>query len=526
VKKQLPSRNDPCSCGSGNKYKKCCLPKPAPEAGMIDSAPYLRRAHYFMKQGELSSAEEVFEQALKIDKKSIEGLVGLGQCLCQQYRKDEAGRVLLQAGRILVKQARKMRDVRSLLDLAYLMINLQISNKALELTNEALKIAPDFPRGHHTKALALQKTSIENALVCSKRAVKLAPDEANAILLLATLEAKQGDALLAKQRLLQLNGNGLGVDRARVKHELAAIYDKLGEYEQAFKYFVEAGELSLQTQEVKAIDKEVVFLDVERSKQSFDKEYLQNCGSKIDDNLPAPVFLIGFYRSGTTLMEQILGAHPQVITSDEAPIIPSVIVEIARISELEGTIQEKVKALTAEQIAVLREFYWRIAEKMMGLKLSGKVFVDKTAMNTLNLGLMNTLFPESTVLFALREPKDVRLSCFMQSFGLSPLTVHFLDWKSGARLYASIMEYWFYVRDHLTMSWVEIHYEDVLKDIEGQFSDVFNLLGLEWSSECEKFYQHAKNKELSTPSFDQVTKPIYHSSVGRWQYYEKYFEGM
>lgn len=525
MRKQLLGRNDPCICGSGRKYKKCCLSNAAEEVIKVDPSLHLRRAHLFMEQGELVNAEGEFKKALAEDKNSINGLVGLGQCLSQQWRRGEGLALLLRAGKSLARQAKKTGDVRTLLDLAYLMIQMQASNDALGLINESLAISPHFPRGYHTKALALQKTSIARALVASKRAVKLAPNEVNAVLLLATLEAKQGDVLLAKQRLLQLNDKELGVDRARVRHELGVIYDKLGEYEQAFKSFVEAGELSLHTQEVRVIDKESVFLDIERNKQAFDKEYLQNCGSKIDDHLPDPVFLIGFYRSGTTLMEQILGAHPQVETSDEAYIIPSVIMEIVRISEVDGTIQEKIKALTAEQIAVLREFYWLTAEKMMGQKLSGKVFVDKTAMNTLNLGLMNTLFPEATVLFALREPKDVILSCFMQSFGLSPLTVHFLDWKSGAKFYAAVMGYWFDVRDDLAMPWLEIQYEDVLNDIEGQFSPIFNTLGLKWTSECKKFYQYAKNKEVHTPSFDQVTKPIYKSSVNRWQRYERYFEG-
>jgi len=523
MKKQLASRNDPCICGSGKKYKKCCLTESAKKAGNDDSILYLKNAHHFMRQGALVEAEREFEQSLAIDKSSIDGLVGLGQCLCQQWRKEKAGDFFLRAGRILAKHAKKNRDVRSLLDLAYLMINSNLSNKALGLINESLKIAPNFPRGHHTKALALQKTNIKNALVSSKRAVSLAPDEANAVLLLATLETKMGDAPSAKKRLLQLLDTGVNIDQARVRHELAVTLDKLGEYEQAFKCFTEAGRLSLLVPETKAIDKKAVFFEIEKSKQVFNGEYLQNCGSKINDDLPVPVFLIGFYRSGTTLMEQILGSHPQVITSDEAYIIPSVLVEIARISDVEGTIQEKIKALTAEQIAFLREFYWQTAEKMMEVRLSDKVFVDKTAMNILNLGLINTLFPDAIVLFALREPKDVLLSCFMQSFSLSPLTVHFLDWQAGVKFYDAVMEYWFYVRELLTMSWVEVRYEDVLNDMESQFSPIFKMLGLEWASECEKFYKHAQRKEIGTPSFDQVTKPIYMSSVKRWQNYEKFF---
>ena len=519
-----PSRNAPCICGSGKKYKKCCmsLPRGTSAAG-TDPALHLKKAHHYMNNGDLVLAENEFNQALKGDKNSIDTLVGLGQCLCQQWRNNEGISLLLRAGKILVRRAKKTRDIRHLLDLAFLMIDLQATDKALSLLNEALVIAPSYPRAHHTKALALQKKNIKEAGLSAKKAVELAPDESNAVILLASLEAKQGDLLTAKQRLQVLIDKGTATDLARVYLEMGVILDKLGKYERAFSCFSEAGKLNLNKPEVMNIDKEAVYLDIKKSMQVFDAKYLQNCGDKINDKLAAPVFLIGFYRSGTTLMEQILGAHPQVVTSDEAYVIPCVAQEISRVSKTEGTIQEKVKALTEEQTTSLRKFYWQTAEKMMDTKLSGKVFIDKTAMNTLNLGLINTLFPDATVLFALRDPRDVVLSCFMQSFGLSPLTVHFLDWVDGARFYASVMGYWLHVRDHLATPWIELRYEDILKDIEGHFRPVFEKLGLKWTPECEQFYEHARVRTVSTPSFDQVTKPIYHSSVQRWQNYENHF---
>ena len=523
VNKQ-PSRNDPCICGSGKKYKKCCLDSSTvPSALEIDTTANLKKAHHHMRTGDLAHAESMFTAVLKHDKNSVDALVGLGQCLCQQWRSHEAASPLLRAGKTLVRRAKKTRDVRHLLDLVHLMITLQMPDKALPLLNEALAIAPDYPRAHHTKALALQKTNSKDAYLSAKRAVELAPDESNAVILLATLEAKQGDLLVAKQRLKALIDMGIAVDLARANLELGVILDKLGDYERAFSCLTEAGKLNLKKPEAMAIDKEAVYLDIERSKQVFDEEYLQNCADKIDDQHAAPVFLIGFYRSGTTLMEQILGAHPQVETSDEAYIIPSVAREISRISEVNGTIQEKIKALNEEQITNLRQFYWQTAERMMGKKLSDRAFVDKTAMNTLNLGLINTLFPDAIVLFALRDPRDVVLSCFMQSFGLSPLTVHFLDWVDGTRFYAAVMDYWLHARDHLATPCIELRYEDALNDIEGLFSPVFEKLGLKWAPECEQFYDHARARTVSTPSFDQVTKPIYHSSVQRWRNYENHF---
>jgi hypothetical protein len=167
--------------------------------------------------------------------------------------------------------------------------------------------------------------------------------------------------------------------------------------------------------------------------------------------------------------------------------------------------------------------YWQFAREGLGEQVMNKVLVDKTAMNTLNLELINTLFPDSVVIFAVRDPRDVCLSCFMQPFSLSPLTMQFLSWQGTASFYRLIMEYWFSIRDSLSLRWVELRYEDVVDDLEGEFKPVFEMMGLEWSDECVKFYQYSKNKLIKTPSFSQVTQPLYVSSMQRWKGYEVHF---
>jgi Sulfotransferase family len=151
------------------------------------------------------------------------------------------------------------------------------------------------------------------------------------------------------------------------------------------------------------------------------------------------------------------------------------------------------------------------------------VLIDKTALNTLNIELINTIFPDSVIIFALRDPRDVCLSCFMQPFTLSPLTANFLTWTETARFYALIMDYWLSIRDSLSLQWIELRYEDMLNDLEGQFRPIFTKMGLKWSAECREFYRHSQRKIIKTPSFDQVTRPLYTSSIHRWRNYEEHF---
>jgi tetratricopeptide (TPR) repeat protein len=524
MREKLPGRNDLCICGSGKKYKKCCMRSAVTDSG-VNRQVHLNDAHQCMKKGELVRAERAFKQALKQDGANVDTLCGLGQCLYQQWRRKEGLQYLFKAGKLLLKRAKKALNVKDLLDFSYLLINLNESKEALFFINEAIKITPNFPRAHHTRAMALQKNDVDEALLSAQRAVDLAPQESNASLLLAVLEGKKGRLPSAKQRLQHLIAEGnQGTDRARAYHELGVIFNKLKEYDQAFSCFESAGQLKLSSPQAQRIDKEAVFRELEHSEQVFDKEYFHSRFKGVRGIDTAPVFLLGFYRSGTTLMEQVLGAHPSIITSDEAYIIPELAKVVLSISEGTGSLQEKIKSLNAEQIVYLRKAYWEIAEKMMGQKLGSKVFVDKTAMNIINLGLINTLFPDALVLFAVRDPRDVCISSFMQSFALSPLTIHFLSWRECVRFYTFIMSYWIKARDLMVVSWVELRYEDVVEDLEGQFRQVLQRIGLDWVSECEKFYNSAKQKTIKTPSFDQVTKPLYKTAFKRWVNYRSHID--
>ena len=520
---QVPGRNDLCICGSGKKHKKCCLG--ASGIPSVSSQNALMEADQYMRAGDLESAEVFFRKALKDKKNYIAGLVGLGQCLCQQWRYKEGIALIQKAAEKLTVQAKKNRDVRQLLDLAYFLVDLNEPRKALKFVDSALAIVPDFPRAHHTKALALQKIDAKKALITAKKTVALAPNESNAIVLLASLEAKQGQLDVAKQRLLNITKNKIPCDLARVQKELGIVLDKLGEYDEAFACFKKSGSLLRERPEVQGINRQAIYQELMKNRQIFDRRFFERCVEQNTDNNPAPVFLIGFYRSGTTLMEQVLSAHPNIVTSDEAYILPQVVKEISRISKHKTlSLQEKVKFLSDDELSYLRQYYWKTAKQMVGKNLSNKLFVDKTTMNTINLGLINRLFPDATALFAVRDPRDVLLSCYMQSFSLSPLTTHFLDWQEGAKFYAAVMEYWMDIRDDLSMTCIEIRYEEVVRDLEAQFTPVIQQLGLAWSDNCRKFHISAQQKAIKTPSFDQVTKPLYQSSLSRWQHYEQYFE--
>jgi hypothetical protein len=144
-------------------------------------------------------------------------------------------------------------------------------------------------------------------------------------------------------------------------------------------------------------------------------------------------------------------------------------------------------------------------------------------MNTVDLGLINCVFPDARVVFVMRDPRDVCLSCFMQLMVPTPTTVQLLTWEGTATFYAQVMTWWLYIKNQTTLRLMEFRYEDVVADFEGTFRPVFAFLGLSWDAAVVDFHTHAAQKFVASPSRTQVTQPLYASSVGRWRNFQSEF---
>jgi len=235
------------------------------------------------------------------------------------------------------------------------------------------------------------------------------------------------------------------------------------------------------------------------------------------------MFLVGFMRSGTTLTQEVLDVHPDVFLADETDFIASVILELHKRVPGNASTAERLGMIDEAGIRHLRTFYWNLVRARYGKAMEGKRLVDKTTMNTIDLGMINCVFPDAKVIFVMRDPRDVCLSCFMQTMLPTPSTVHLLTWRGTAEFYAQVMNWWLYVKQEMVTPHVEFRYEDVVADFEGTFRKVFDFLGLDWSDEAANFHRHTAGKYIHSPSFSQVSQPLYSSSVARWKRYEADF---
>jgi tetratricopeptide (TPR) repeat protein len=235
----------------------------------------------------------------------------------------------------------------------------------------------------------------------------------------------------------------------------------------------------------------------------------------------SPIFIVGFPRSGTTMLEQMLDAHPTLQAMDERAFLQDL---VERMSRFGHAYPYDLGELTADQCAELRELYWLRTAKV-ARRERGQRLVDKNPLNMLRLPLINRLFPNAPIVLALRHPCDVLLSNYMQHFRSNSFAVLCSSLERLANGYVTAMDFWLHHAALLKPLVIQSRYEDLLDDFPGQVKRIGDFLGLEDAAPLTRFDQHARDKGfISTPSYTQVIEPPNKKAVGRWRRYSKYFE--
>jgi tetratricopeptide (TPR) repeat protein len=234
----------------------------------------------------------------------------------------------------------------------------------------------------------------------------------------------------------------------------------------------------------------------------------------------SPVFIVAFPRSGTTLLEQMLDAHPALVTMDEQPFLQYA---IDRMMDLGIDYPAGLARLTPAQLAAVREYYWSLTRRKVQLS-PGQWLIDKNPLNLLRLPAIRRLFPNARILLAIRHPCDVVLSCFMQHFRAPEFALLCRDLPTLARGYRRSFDFWYEQLPLLQPVVREIRYETFVDAFEAESRDIMAFLGLDWAAAQRAPAAHAMSKGfISTPSYAQVIEPVNRRAVGRWKPYEAWF---
>jgi thioredoxin-like negative regulator of GroEL len=228
----------------------------------------------------------------------------------------------------------------------------------------------------------------------------------------------------------------------------------------------------------------------------------------------AHAFILGFPRSGTTLLEQVLAGHEDVVVLEEAPTLADHYA--AFLSDDDGC--ARLATLTAAEADVWRARYWAIVAAH-GADAGGKLFVDKAPAGTLTLPLIGRLFPDARILFAVRDPRDVVLSCFRTAFQMNATTYAFTTLDDTARLYDAVMVMAAAYRRRTALALTEVRHEALLADPDAEIARIAAFLGLSHAAAMVDVAATAARRDVRTPSARQVRAGINWRGVGRWRDY-------
>ena len=435
--------------------------------------------------------------------------------------------------------------------------------EALSAWARALEIDPRFAPGFHGAGLALELMGDEPAAQASFRhAAQMAPGLAAPLGSLAQaalrdrlpIEARAfAEAALTRdpaepsartvfgrlaldahdpaQALAWLEPAAPGVDliptrRAVMQRAMADALDALGRKAEAFDGYASAADV-LRRHHAGACagPQPMAGLDLCRTlAQGYaaaPESLWRPAPGSTDGGAAGHVFVVGFPRSGTTLLEQALAGHPDIVALEERPTLLTAIegyldppTGLAALADLDEA--------TAEQ---LRRDYWARV-RGFGVEPGGKVFVDKQPFYTLWLPLIVKLFPNARLVVPRRDPRDVVLSCFRRPFLMTPVTYEFLDLERGAQVFDAAMRILDLTCERSTLPVFDYRHEDLIEDFDGVCGALCRFLGVAWNDRLRDFAQTARARRVTTPSATQVVRGLNRDGVGAWRAYGPQVQAM
>lgn len=454
--------------------------------------------------GRLEEALELYRKAIRIHPKNPEGFSNLGNLLKDMGKMDDAVAAYRQAVHI------RPDFLCARINLANVLNDQGLLDAALSEYRKARRLRPDCPWSAAGEAKVLMKRGdFDGALELIQPLVRSGSENYDVAVAYAQLARRfnhYDEAVALLKRLLQAGPSD--VDQLRQIHfSLGGLLDRLGRYDDAFSHFKSANRLRPPRFDPHRHEQSVAALI-----QVFDSEYW-NRFSRAVNRSEIPVFIIGMPRSGTSLVEQIVAAHPSVYGAGELPFIPKLVRDLPKNLKTERPYPGCMPAMTPKVMDALAQFY---LGRLRRISKTARQITDKMPQNFFHLGIISLMFPKSRVIHCTRNPMDTALSIYFQNFsGGLAFAFNLDDIVAYYRQYQRLMSHWKRV---LKIPVMEVRYEELVGRQEKISRDIIAFLGLTWDNRCLNFHQI--RRDVGTASFQQVREPIFHNSVGRWRNYE------
>jgi len=496
------------------------------------------------KEGRLEEAERLYRQVLREHPRNVDAMRLLAAIAANAGHADEAERLLERAISIAPD------FLSAILDLGRLRKEQDRFTEALESFDRAIALEPDNPQAHflrgatlapaaftyeaiaaYEKCLELKPTHVgallgrghllkgvgryNEAVASYDACIRERPDTGEAYWSLANLKTYRFSDEAVAEMERRVRGSGLSVQsEVNFLFALGKAWEDRGDYERSWAYYREGntkqrGEVAYDPVQTETINDRII--------AAFSGDFLASCaGAGLAD--PAPIFILGLPRSGSTLLEQILASHSQVEGTSELPYLVRVASSLNR-NRVDGiNYPEAVRELKAANFRALGEDYlaYANAHRRAGVPR----FIDKMPNNFPQVGLLSLILPNARIIDARRHPLDACLSCYRQLFAKGQnFTYDLMEIGEYYLQYQRLMDHWATVLPGRVLT---VQYEEVVTDFENQVRRLLEFCGLPWEDACLRFYE--SDRPIRTPSSEQVRQPIYDRSVGHWRNYAQYLD--
>ena len=394
--------------------------------------------------------------------------------------------------------------------------------EAIEAYNKALAIKPDYAAAWSNGAEALEKwNKLKELGLWLERAFKiLEPVPSDISFMKSKLLWRNKDTEEAIKLISNIDVETITPIRKQGYLNLKAkCYEASKDYDLAFNCFKNMNALAIKSNDYLGLNPERYFQNIKdqlASLKSNSSEYLVNQITEQDNFVP--VFLVGFPRSGTTLLDTILRSHSSIDVVEEQPTIASAETFIRK-----NWGSKIVEALPQEVLSGAKNAYITELNKHRQLEDNKPVLIDKLPLNLWQTPLIQQLYPQAKFILALRHPLDTILSCWMQNFKLNSAMANMVDLDRIVEFYCVAMETFKICRARYNLNIHQIKYEDLIEDLSGETSALLKFLDLDWEDQMKNYQVTAlKRGRISTPSYSQVVQPIYKDAKYRWLNYEKH----
>jgi tetratricopeptide (TPR) repeat protein len=484
-------------------------------------ARLLQAAEVARNIGDYHQAAETLQRAAQLDPANVNLLLNLGHAYGKDFDYAAAERSFDRAIRIASQTQTLARAAMLALDFG----NQTLGDRYYRIASEKKDVTPDI-------FVALAEncerfSRLDEATQLAERALALKPNFPGAKLVRARLERQAGRLAEAEQILRSFPADADRDSRVKAAYELGGILDRQGRYEEAMAAFREAKAIFAPDAAPHIANARRVRTQLKELRDKITPSILAGWHNASSELAPKRrlALLCGHPRSGTTLLEQVLDSHPDIVSAEETSIFHDHAYPfLARAAPPEANVLSVLESASAGTLQAARKNYFRCMEGFIGSPISPRLLVDKNPILTFLLIPFIRIFPETQFLVALRDPRDVCLSCFMQPLRLNQSSAAFLTLEGTAEDYIELMSMYQSTAPQIANECLEIRYEDMVADLESTARRVLTFLGVGWDERVLRFHEHAQKKLVRSPTYADVTKPVFKQAVGRWRNYQKYLE--